>query len=143
MPELPDIVTYIKALESRIVGQRLIRVRVASTFLVRTAHLLSAIGYLSCASPAICYALRPLMPQRHSEIEKNKADQQQPGAKPLKELPAIARLLPMRWRIFRVPSPGRQVNWDIENQGGDKRGQEDERRRPTNKARHTQGRSQL
>jgi formamidopyrimidine-DNA glycosylase len=38
MPELPDIVTYIKALESRIVGQRLIRVRVASTFLVRTAQ---------------------------------------------------------------------------------------------------------
>jgi len=38
MPELPDIVTYIKALESRIVGQRLIRVRVVSTFLVRTAQ---------------------------------------------------------------------------------------------------------
>src|ERR1700716_1491194 len=38
MLELPDIVTYIKALESRIVGQRLIRVRVASTFLVRTAQ---------------------------------------------------------------------------------------------------------
>ncbi|HXO96397.1 MAG TPA: DNA-formamidopyrimidine glycosylase family protein [Chthoniobacterales bacterium] len=38
MPELPDIVTYIKALESRIVGERLIRVRVASTFLVRTAQ---------------------------------------------------------------------------------------------------------
>jgi formamidopyrimidine-DNA glycosylase len=38
MPELPDIVTYIKALESRIVGQRLIRVRVASTFLVRSAQ---------------------------------------------------------------------------------------------------------
>ncbi len=38
MPELPDIVTYIKALESRLVGQRLIRVRVASTFLVRSAQ---------------------------------------------------------------------------------------------------------
>jgi formamidopyrimidine-DNA glycosylase len=38
MPELPDIVTYIKALESRIVGQRLIRIRVASTFLVRSAQ---------------------------------------------------------------------------------------------------------
>jgi hypothetical protein len=35
MPELPDIVTYIKALESRIVGERLIRVRVASTFLLQ------------------------------------------------------------------------------------------------------------
>jgi formamidopyrimidine-DNA glycosylase len=37
MPELPDIVTYIAALESRILGQRLIRVRVAGTFLLRTA----------------------------------------------------------------------------------------------------------
>ena len=38
MPELPDIVTYITALESRILGQRLIRVRVASTFLLRTVQ---------------------------------------------------------------------------------------------------------
>jgi formamidopyrimidine-DNA glycosylase len=38
MPELPDIVTYIRALESRIIGQRLIRVRVASTFLLRSAQ---------------------------------------------------------------------------------------------------------
>jgi formamidopyrimidine-DNA glycosylase len=38
MPELPDIVAYIKALESRIVGQRLIRVRVASTFLLRSTQ---------------------------------------------------------------------------------------------------------
>ena len=38
MPELPDIVTYLRALESRIIGQRLIRVRVASTFLLRSAQ---------------------------------------------------------------------------------------------------------
>ncbi len=38
MPELPDIVTYIRALESRIVGERLIRVRIASTFLLRSAQ---------------------------------------------------------------------------------------------------------
>jgi formamidopyrimidine-DNA glycosylase len=38
MPALPDIVTYIKWLESRIVGERLIRVRVASTFLLRSAQ---------------------------------------------------------------------------------------------------------
>jgi formamidopyrimidine-DNA glycosylase len=38
MPELPDIVTYIAALESRIIGQRLIRARVANTFLLRTAQ---------------------------------------------------------------------------------------------------------
>jgi formamidopyrimidine-DNA glycosylase len=38
MPELPDIVTYIAALESRIIGQRLIRVRVANTFLLRSAR---------------------------------------------------------------------------------------------------------
>jgi formamidopyrimidine-DNA glycosylase len=38
MPELPDIVTYIRALESRIIGQRLIRVRVESTFLLRSAQ---------------------------------------------------------------------------------------------------------
>jgi formamidopyrimidine-DNA glycosylase len=38
MPELPDILTYIRALESRIVGERLIRVRVASTFLLRSVQ---------------------------------------------------------------------------------------------------------
>jgi formamidopyrimidine-DNA glycosylase len=38
MPELPDIVSYITALESRIVDQRLIRIRVASTFLLRSAR---------------------------------------------------------------------------------------------------------
>jgi formamidopyrimidine-DNA glycosylase len=38
MPELPDIVTYIAALEPRIIGQRLARVRVASTFLLRSAQ---------------------------------------------------------------------------------------------------------
>ena len=37
MPELPDIVVYIEALESRILGQTLERVRVASPFLLRTA----------------------------------------------------------------------------------------------------------
>jgi len=78
--------------------------------------------YLLFAMRFARHALRPSMPQRHRETEKNKADQQQPGAKPLKELPAIARLLPIRRRILRVPSLGRQVNWDIENQGGDKRG---------------------
>ena len=36
MPELPDIVVYIEALEERILGQRLERVRVASPFLLRT-----------------------------------------------------------------------------------------------------------
>ena len=38
MPELPDIVTYLKALEARILGERLSRVRIASTFLLRTAE---------------------------------------------------------------------------------------------------------
>jgi formamidopyrimidine-DNA glycosylase len=38
MPELPDIVTYLKALEPRILGERLGRVRIASTFLLRTAQ---------------------------------------------------------------------------------------------------------
>ena len=37
MPELPDIVVYIEALESRILHQVLERVRVASPFLLRTA----------------------------------------------------------------------------------------------------------
>src|ERR1700674_1685121 len=36
MPELPDIVVYIEALEERILGQKLERVRVASPFLLRT-----------------------------------------------------------------------------------------------------------
>ena len=36
MPELPDITIYVEALEKRILGQRLERVRLASPFLVRT-----------------------------------------------------------------------------------------------------------
>jgi len=38
MPELPDIVNYIAALESRILGQQLSRVRIASTFLLRSTQ---------------------------------------------------------------------------------------------------------
>jgi formamidopyrimidine-DNA glycosylase len=37
VPELPDIVVYIEALEKRILGQCLDRVRIASPFLLRTA----------------------------------------------------------------------------------------------------------
>ena len=37
MPELPDIVVYVDALKKRILGERLVRVRVASPFLLRTA----------------------------------------------------------------------------------------------------------
>jgi formamidopyrimidine-DNA glycosylase len=38
MPELPDIAAYISALQPRIVGQRLERVRLQSAFLLRTAQ---------------------------------------------------------------------------------------------------------
>jgi formamidopyrimidine-DNA glycosylase len=38
VPELPDIAAYIGALESRIVGQPLARVRLANVFLFRTVH---------------------------------------------------------------------------------------------------------
>ena len=38
MPELPDIVVYIEALEKRILGQTLEHVRIASPFLLRTAE---------------------------------------------------------------------------------------------------------
>jgi formamidopyrimidine-DNA glycosylase len=38
MPELPDIAAYISALEPRLIGQPLLRVRVASAFLLRTAQ---------------------------------------------------------------------------------------------------------
>ena len=38
MPELPDITAYIDALEARIVGQALERVRLASAFLLRTVQ---------------------------------------------------------------------------------------------------------
>jgi formamidopyrimidine-DNA glycosylase len=38
MPELPDINAYLCALETRIVGQTLERVRVASAFVLRTAQ---------------------------------------------------------------------------------------------------------
>jgi formamidopyrimidine-DNA glycosylase len=37
MPELPDIVVYIEAVEKRIVGQKVESIRVASPFLLRTA----------------------------------------------------------------------------------------------------------
>ncbi len=36
MPELPDITIYLEALERRIVGERLLQVRVASPFLLRS-----------------------------------------------------------------------------------------------------------
>jgi formamidopyrimidine-DNA glycosylase len=38
MPELPDVAAYIRALEPRIVGQPLQRIRLASAFLLRTAQ---------------------------------------------------------------------------------------------------------
>ncbi|HKT24647.1 MAG TPA: DNA-formamidopyrimidine glycosylase family protein [Terriglobales bacterium] len=38
MPELPDILAYLSALEPRIVGQQIQRVRIASPFLLRTAQ---------------------------------------------------------------------------------------------------------
>lgn len=38
MPELPDISAYISALQSRIVGQPLVKVRIASAFLLRTVQ---------------------------------------------------------------------------------------------------------
>lgn len=38
MPELPDIAAYIKALEKRVIGQRLTRVRLANPFLLRTVE---------------------------------------------------------------------------------------------------------
>jgi len=38
VPELPDIAAYLSALEPRILGQRLERVRLISTFLLRTAE---------------------------------------------------------------------------------------------------------
>ena len=38
MPELPDITAYVTALESRIVGQPFIQVRIASAFLLRTVQ---------------------------------------------------------------------------------------------------------
>jgi formamidopyrimidine-DNA glycosylase len=38
MPELPDVITYIAALEARILGQPLERVRIASVSLLRTAE---------------------------------------------------------------------------------------------------------
>ncbi len=37
MPELPDITVYIEALEERVLGQKLERIRLASPFLLRTA----------------------------------------------------------------------------------------------------------
>src|SRR6266550_3093694 len=38
MPELPDVTVYVEALQARIVGQTLLRVRLASPFLLRTVE---------------------------------------------------------------------------------------------------------
>jgi formamidopyrimidine-DNA glycosylase len=38
MPELPDVTVYVEALQERIVGQTLLRVRLASPFLLRTVE---------------------------------------------------------------------------------------------------------
>src|SRR6185312_4478255 len=38
MPEYPDIVVYIEALERRIIGRRLERLQISSPFLLRTAE---------------------------------------------------------------------------------------------------------
>lgn len=47
MPELPDITVYLEALERRVVGQRLLGVRISSPFLVRTFEppIETAIGH--------------------------------------------------------------------------------------------------
>ena len=47
MPELPDIVVYLEALESRILGSKLTRVQIGSPFLLRTAEpaVDSAVGH--------------------------------------------------------------------------------------------------
>jgi formamidopyrimidine-DNA glycosylase len=39
VPELPDITVYLEALEARILRQQLVRIRVASPFLLRTAEI--------------------------------------------------------------------------------------------------------
>src|SRR5262245_50098848 len=53
MPELPDIVTYLEALESRVIGRELRSVRVFSPFVLRTfdppidaleGHVVSSLG---------------------------------------------------------------------------------------------------
>src|SRR5260221_8324642 len=46
MPELPDITVYIEALEKRILGQRLEKVRIVSPFLLRSVEppVASAVG---------------------------------------------------------------------------------------------------
>src|SRR5438046_8272319 len=38
MPELPDIVVYLEALQTRVVGERLERLRIASPFLLRSVE---------------------------------------------------------------------------------------------------------
>src|SRR5262245_62800301 len=37
MPELPDVVVYLEALDARILGQTLVRVRLLNPFLLRSA----------------------------------------------------------------------------------------------------------
>ena len=55
MPELPDIMAYIRALEKRIVGQALDRVRMGSPFLLRTVE-----PPLACAEGRVVKSVRRL-----------------------------------------------------------------------------------
>ncbi len=45
MPELPDVVVYIEALERRIAGQTLQRIRLASPFLLRSVDPPLSLAY--------------------------------------------------------------------------------------------------
>src|SRR6476660_9437168 len=45
MPELPDITVYIEALEGRVVGQPLERIRIAKPFLLRSVDLPISAAY--------------------------------------------------------------------------------------------------
>jgi len=71
MPELPDIAAYISALEARILGQPLERVRLASAFLVRTVE-----PPLSSAEGHVVWAIRRVGKRIAIGVEDNPPQQQ-------------------------------------------------------------------
>jgi hypothetical protein len=92
MPELPDVVVYIEALERRIFGQTLQRIRLASPFLLRSVD-----PPLSEAYRKKVLGLRRLGKRIvYAENETNYCTRCQTGGKLLADR-ALSRLLKEDW----------------------------------------------
>lgn len=88
MPELPDIAVYIGALERRLVGQPIERVRLANPFILRTA-----VPPIASAEGKRVLGLRRIV---YAENEANYCARCQTGGRILADR-ALSRLLHKSW----------------------------------------------